>query len=560
MAYNCKRPPVSILLFLIFFLWCGNFPAFADSVDIYGVPFEVDSLREVQGKSDTYELSIGGEVALVSEGQLYSHIVQTVLSKPDSRFNLNSLQELYSGAAAAGDRTVAVLALNSLLQNNEIEEGEASLVVGKLCSSSSFTLCANVLEKGNLQSYNQFLLTELVLQLAATNPKAISPHLSKLGFLFGSQFKKRLEELFDNALISGKTEEVINSCVVIFGNAHTLCKSLREREQLIIGVLSGILAGEFEELQQLERKAALDADFERRIGPLVRQQLYRRAGALIAKGNKAGALEALSYLNVSWATAETQTLTGEILSDITPDEFLKASLRTRNFLEKLQERNPELHKAYREKLKESFFTFLNDERLKDADALLTRLLLLQDDPDAENDELRFHLAMSYAAEGNQVRAKELIAEMGTSLSLLQRMTLVTSGLYVNRAVLLLVIVSPFLGVLIWYLLRRSRRPAPVKPVTSAYRDDEEDDDLPLFSSRTMMRLDPRAEEYKRHLSMLGLEPGCDIKSIKSAYRRAVKELHPDRRKAMDPDTTRRFHDLQKAYENIIEIRKEMGLP
>lgn len=50
-------------------------------------------------------------------------------------------------------------------------------------------------------------------------------------------------------------------------------------------------------------------------------------------------------------------------------------------------------------------------------------------------------------------------------------------------------------------------------------------------------------------SVLGLSEGASSDEVKSAYRKLVKECHPDRNQD-DPDAVKRFHEVQQAYEEI----------
>jgi hypothetical protein len=59
--------------------------------------------------------------------------------------------------------------------------------------------------------------------------------------------------------------------------------------------------------------------------------------------------------------------------------------------------------------------------------------------------------------------------------------------------------------------------------------------------------------------VLGLEPGASAEELHDAYRRLVKQHHPDRNGG-SAQSTRRFQDIQAAYEEIGRLRPERPRP
>jgi hypothetical protein len=58
---------------------------------------------------------------------------------------------------------------------------------------------------------------------------------------------------------------------------------------------------------------------------------------------------------------------------------------------------------------------------------------------------------------------------------------------------------------------------------------------------------------------LGLEPGASSEELHDAYRRLVKQHHPDRNGG-SAESTRRFQEIQAAYEQIGRLRAERPGP
>lgn len=72
---------------------------------------------------------------------------------------------------------------------------------------------------------------------------------------------------------------------------------------------------------------------------------------------------------------------------------------------------------------------------------------------------------------------------------------------------------------------------------------------------------PRTPEQATHFQVLGVKPGTDWTALKSAYRRMIKQWHPD--VCREPDAADQFRRIQRAYEVLNDPgrrqRYEMGL-
>ena len=111
--------------------------------------------------------------------------------------------------------------------------------------------------------------------------------------------------------------------------------------------------------------------------------------------------------------------------------------------------------------------------------------------------------------------------------------------------LLLLVIS---GVLL-LLRRQSLLDSPPPPVTPAEPSPPDMQDLPQF--RRQQKESPWDPILVGCLEVLGLEPGADLSSVKSAYRAAVKEYHPDVQSEHQGLASQRFLEITKAYETIL---------
>jgi hypothetical protein len=66
---------------------------------------------------------------------------------------------------------------------------------------------------------------------------------------------------------------------------------------------------------------------------------------------------------------------------------------------------------------------------------------------------------------------------------------------------------------------------------------------------------PAADPYRT----LGVEPSVTDAAVHSAYRRLSKSTHPDRNGG-SAEATRRFMEVQAAYEQVLAQRRQTRLP
>ena len=66
-----------------------------------------------------------------------------------------------------------------------------------------------------------------------------------------------------------------------------------------------------------------------------------------------------------------------------------------------------------------------------------------------------------------------------------------------------------------------------------------------------------ARDPENYYGILKLKPGADEAAIKAAYRKRVKDLHPDTNR--NPRAVEQFHKLQQAYEVLTDAKKRAVL-
>jgi len=139
-----------------------------------------------------------------------------------------------------------------------------------------------------------------------------------------------------------------------------------------------------------------------------------------------------------------------------------------------------------------------------------------------------------------------------------------SGVYIKPGLLLLlIIVLAGAGATVIHLSRKRQQEEYEQQVRQSMPQEEEErerPEIPLFSHAAAHGLNPKLHEYLGYLKQFGLNRDADLKSIKAAYRNAVKEVHPDLKHNQSQSDSERFIQLTSAYERLLELRKEMGFP
>lgn len=182
------------------------------------------------------------------------------------------------------------------------------------------------------------------------------------------------------------------------------------------------------------------------------------------------------------------------------------------------------------------------------------VISLRQDPNTENDELRFDIARSAESPDVLEFARGRIDELHHSgaLSYLDRLQLLLSGFYGRTTLMAFSFLSVLtLGLIFIFLKRvqRMRQPEDIKTTIRAHRG-------PAYAQPTQAD-----DEYSELLRSFGLPDHASEDEIKSAYRRVIKAVHPDtssirtRDSLGEGDLARQFMELKSKYERILEIRK-----
>jgi hypothetical protein len=100
------------------------------------------------------------------------------------------------------------------------------------------------------------------------------------------------------------------------------------------------------------------------------------------------------------------------------------------------------------------------------------------------------------------------------------------------------------------------RPDADRHETQRATEADEREPPPFVRNVQVNSIDPMYQKYCRSLAELGLKSGASVSEIKSAYRKLMKESHPDRLQGDQAFASERFMKIRAAYEEALFLEKE----
>ncbi len=196
---------------------------------------------------------------------------------------------------------------------------------------------------------------------------------------------------------------------------------------------------------------------------------------------------------------------------------------------------------------------------------------LSDDPTMEK-ELSILFASKLLQLGYKDEAAKFIIKL--DLSIKDKLGMFIDGYYGNPIIYVLFVLIPLVVKLAYEFFIKVSKSVPL-----AQNESEEDFKTSGFanmqheqpahdhaqasnfvSSRMSRSKNPLFEEYNDCLSIFELEKSADLKTIKTAYRNAVRKIHPDlNANTQSLDDASRFVELTKAYDRLRELHRLLGL-
>ena len=195
---------------------------------------------------------------------------------------------------------------------------------------------------------------------------------------------------------------------------------------------------------------------------------------------------------------------------------------------------------------------ISEGKSEEASKFYDWILRRRPDPSKANDALRLAMVQSAAGAEAKTFAQERFDELGERGKVpgSKKIGLFLRGFY-GRAPLIafFVVIVGFFVAVILFALRAQPSVAKLGAIFSSTLGDK----IKLGKKKgNYTQVTVSDDEYTTLLSKLGLDEKASESQIKKAFRKMVKEQHPDTSNADDGNDG--FQDLRKTYDRIMEIR------
>ena len=561
-----------LALFAAFFL-SASFPvsSMAEQAEICGVNLAVDQISEIDDKN--VKLVVFGETVLIPKTKAAETVLISYLKHSSEALSFgadkwkgifdNCLKAkkpelaaltfiLYAGSSQAKgtvntDYIEAVFLdkADSLAAAKEISQLREFRVLDSKIKNPIFLalgiddvhwLRVNLLGKSfylseDFQNYCEAKLTD---SLKVKN----IPLAKKIAYLLEALFIANAEKYKKYNLACNLIEELLSNGADLSSNKLLTLVSIRNTDDSLRAVLDPFLIEGFHSLA----KSAIE------------RQKYDEA------------LSLLSSINADQATPTTFEIIKLVITKIDPSSKVLANETVNALLANSAANdntlNPLLHKLYSERtlrllevynLNDALKTFESFKALSKDEALLRKL--------------KFDIAIKFLRLGNKEEANKYLAQL--NLTFVDRFKLFLDGYYGHPVLYVLVILVPLIAKLAYEFFTKASavsnsvpRMEPVEKTPGAglrTTATPEEEVANFVSSRVAKQKNPLFDEYNDCLAIFELQKGADLKTIKTAYRNAVRKIHPDLNAShQSADDASRFVELTKTYDRVRELHRLLG--
>ena len=523
--------------------------ALAAEREVCGVRLTVDQVEVVDNRST--KIALFGESRIIATDGVDAFIVDAYAEQP-TRMQPQTSEQLVVGCIQAGKIRLAQSAFRIFLrQAPNVEElrillrrvsgrpGIGDLIVGSLAHSQALSLAPEVIA----------LLLSSIPPREQEKVRALSEVYSVWGdevrtAIAGGQLGLLEEEQYEEA------ERLLSTLRVMYGAEDPVVVRMQRLHAQVSEARSASQAGQPGTIDLLLRSQA-DPRVQTLLSGFRVRALHKNAEDLIVGGRADEALRALARIEIAKRTPTTHALALRCLETLQPQPTsVIVDVSVDLFLRALVPFDERLHHGYDAALRRQWVALESLGQVRAASVLVETLVSLRPGDAAWAAKLRFEQALKLLAAGHPAEGRALL-ELVPSLTVGQRLQLFFRGYYFSRlfVVALLFVGFCILAGVLLYKRFRSAAPSMQESRPAVEREPPSADELPQFRRQNKeSSWDP---ELLHALRVLGLEAGADLAAVKSAYRIAVKEYHPDVQSEQSGLASQRFMEITKAYEHIL---------
>jgi len=530
--------------------------------EVHGLNFRVENITPVD--SSNSRVTVLGQTRILANTEIKQFVVSQYLSNPELffEFSPDKLKSFTKRAVNAKEHNLASVGLRVLLQHPAGSDEDLVELIDVL---SHEEVSSQIFRELLLVADSKFSVVgtlSMLLYVGLEDFNWIRANVVRLIYLYPGELKSAIHRNFAIAIREEKLESldgIVKFTSSALGSEDDFTQRLRMLASEANYIFSVIERGRIDELDASAYLKRQDPAYLEILYPVVVTALYEAIDEATAAGEHSRALFLLAKSSMERRTPKTHELIAVNLKNLSLAEgSVLTGSRVREMLVFISTKDEVIRQRYIEVLGRLIYHSIENQNFSEADIFFASLIEVRPDPHAVTDGLRFEYAVALVRAGHLVHAERVLDQI-ENLSFFDRFRLALLKLRLGGLKLNIPLFIALAAVLLFGILFLVQRYIERKKANSSSNGEEDDEkDAPAGFSYVdhLKNLNPRRQEYNRCLAVLGLDPGADKQAIKTAYRSALKEAHPDIQHGKDLKASARFIEVTKAYERVMKLEEQ----
>ena len=538
------------LLLLIIFLLSST--CVAESIKIAGVSLPATEVERAEG--DLYRIAVSGEERIVRE-ELIAVTALSLLSVTDrQRIRDEDLWKILRELLIKDQMREASRIILFFDKREQFLQKLISLRVDSIREAIKRTFSLK-----SIATTSSDFRAKLVLFLGMKGDSWITLEGVSQVFVVEKQLQKLAEDYFYSTLLGGSVEsaqEVLQAVELIFGSNAKSYQKLSAEYDKYVEISDLIERGDVERVVSRLDSIPRASEVRRVLYSRYVSKLHALTEDFLHKNDLSSAMKQLRRVPLKRRTPTTHDLTKRVLRASSPESiepFL--AVRSHLFLTSIGGHDEQISALHQDLLGRAAREAYSNDNLSLLHSTMKRLESLPNVSERLVTKTRVLLVHGLLAEGNVAEARALITDIN-SVSLLDRTLFVFKGLFIPVWIVILLCMAPIVAAFSVYIFKyiQLRRYGYAGRRYDTSREEEFVGGG--FAVRQRMEVNSiEKDEYLHGLRELGLNIGASQNQIKAAYRRVIKDYHPDTRTSESKEMDEKFITMTQLYERTLELHK-----
>ncbi len=572
-----KTARSSLFALALFVAVTGAEFACADTVTYGGVSLSIDSQEDLH--DGTIKVVIRGKPSLLPKEGFERGVALHYMTEPElsSYISSGDLLMLITGTLQGGDSEVAVNAIASAIRSRSMSPEAFGDFIGKVAALPG----GQGAIEAALRMVGQNVRDQpLCLSLPHTDVDKLvdfDVQLSRASFTSScyTLLSGEALALFRKGDLSG-VKRVLEALVSLRVSDQQVIKDVKKSALIFTQISDAAGQGQYSVAVTALESLRKDPIFGSVAAVGISAVVTKLGEQSLQRGDYAAALYFLTRADFKQRTPQQHLMLSRAIRGLSAAS-LKVTLetQTQNILMMYAGKDEAVRDDLIEYFERVFKERLGDHDVETANQVIKVVVALRPDPSERNDVLRRHVVDELIALERPQEARLALQQIVVArVPLTLRVWLFASGslggliaVVLSGVVLLTALVCSVVVGRRWYRLRRAvgneaDGDKTGSTVTSANGSNVDDAKHDQGHSRTFVFYPPEFRvsgwrgEYESLLSYFELPSEATLSEIKVAYRKRVKEAHPDRNLTAVGDSSDQFIEISKKYERLLELRDQ----